>query len=67
MVGTARCRTDGEFVDLTGELHGMMFEPLSNTSMFASAHFDDELGAVAWDNGADLAPEFLRNRVKVRQ
>ena len=49
--------------DLTGELYGVMFAPLRDALMFASAQIDEELGTVAWDNGADLAPEFLRELV----
>jgi hypothetical protein len=46
-------------VDLTGELHGHIFEPLADPDFFAQARVDDELGTVAWPNGADLDPLVL--------
>ncbi|HEV3095084.1 MAG TPA: DUF2442 domain-containing protein [Solirubrobacteraceae bacterium] len=46
-------------VDLTGELHGPVFEPLADPGYFAQVQVDDELGTVAWPNGADLDPLVL--------
>ncbi len=46
-------------IDLSGELDGEMFEPLRQPAMFATARQDPCLKTVVWDNGADLAPEFL--------
>jgi hypothetical protein len=46
-------------VDLTGELHGPVFEPLSAPDFFAQVQVDDELGTVVWPNGADLDPLVL--------
>jgi hypothetical protein len=46
-------------VDLSGELDGEVFEPLKDPACFATAHQHPVMGTVAWDNGADLAPEFL--------
>ena len=46
-------------VDLTDRLRGPVFEPLKDPARFAEAFIDDELGTVAWPNGADVAPEFL--------
>lgn len=46
-------------VDLTGELHGPVFEPLADPDFFAQVHVDDELGTVVWPNGADLDPLVL--------
>lgn len=46
-------------VDLTGDLHGPVFEPLANPEYFALARIDDDLGTVAWPNGADLDPLVL--------
>ena len=53
--------TDGSVrdVDLDGELHGEVFEPLRDPDVFARAFVDDETRTVTWPNGADLAPEFL--------
>jgi len=46
-------------VDLTERLHGEMFEPLKDLALFATAHHDPDIETVVWDNGADLAPEYL--------
>ncbi len=46
-------------IDLSGELDGEVFEPLREPAMFATARHDPLLKTVVWDNGADLAPEFL--------
>ncbi len=53
------------FVDLRDELHGEMFAPLKDKSRFATLRLDPELGTIVWDNGADLAPEFLHDRLPV--
>lgn len=52
-------------VDLAGELHGPMFEPLRDKALFAQLQLHPELRTVVWPNGADLAPEFLRGLVRV--
>jgi hypothetical protein len=46
-------------VDLKDELYGTVFEPLKNKKLFSTVKFDEELDTISWDNGADLAPEFL--------
>jgi hypothetical protein len=46
-------------VDLSGELHGEVFEPLRDTAFFAQVTVNPETGTVEWPNGADFAPEFL--------
>jgi len=51
-------------VDLTGELWGQIFEPLNDPGFFALGRFDAEARTVVWPNGADFAPEFLRERLK---
>ena len=53
------------FVDLADELYGEMFAPLKDKTKFAALRLDPELGTIAWDNGADLAPEFLHTRLLV--
>jgi hypothetical protein len=55
--------TAGE-VDLASELRGEVFEPLADVSFFAQVRLDRELHTIAWPNGADLAPEFLFERVR---
>ena len=52
-------------VDLAGELHGPMFEPLKNPAKFRAFRVDPELNTVVWENGADFAPEFLYERLLV--
>ena len=56
--------TIGE-VDLADDLHGPMFEPLRDPDLFRTVRLDRDLDTIAWDNGADLAPEYLRERVRV--
>lgn len=51
-------------VDLSNELWGEMFEPLQDTTLFSRVRLDKELDTIVWDNGADLAPEFLRNLIQ---
>lgn len=51
-------------VDLSNELWGEMFEPLKDTQLFSQVKLDKELDTIVWTNGADLAPEFLRNLIQ---
>ena len=37
-----------------------VFAPLRNPAVFAEVRVDPELGTVVWPNGADVAPERLR-------
>jgi hypothetical protein len=46
-------------VDIEPFLWGEVFAPLREPDFFARAFVDEELGTVAWPNGADLSPEFL--------
>jgi hypothetical protein len=46
-------------VDLAGELHGEVFEPLKDTGFFRRVAVNPETGTIEWPNGADFAPEFL--------
>jgi hypothetical protein len=55
---------EGE-VDLSGELEGEVFEPLRDLKAFKSFRVDPELETIVWENGADLAPEFLYENLKV--
>ena len=45
--------------DLANELDGEVFEPLKNPAYFKTVRVDPDLDTIAWDNGADMAPEFL--------
>lgn len=53
--------TDGKkgIADLEGELYGSVFEPLKDKSFFSKIKVVQDLETVVWENGADLAPEFL--------
>lgn len=53
------------FVDLSDELYGEMFEPLKDKEKFRTFKVDPELNTIVWENGADLAPEFLHSRLFV--
>ncbi|MFB3893439.1 MAG: DUF2442 domain-containing protein [Phycisphaerae bacterium] len=49
--------------DLANHLNGPMFGPLRDPEQFRRFRVDAELGTVVWENGADLAPEFLKELV----
>jgi len=51
-------------VDLEKELWGEMFEPLKNKEYFKKFKVSRLLGTICWPNGADIAPEFLRENLK---
>jgi len=50
-------------VDLSGELEGPVFGPLRDLERFK--RFQIAHHTLAWDDGADLAPELLRAQVRV--
>lgn len=52
-------------VDLSAELEGEIFEPLKDPRVFADFSVHPDLHTLAWPNGADFAPEFLHERVRV--
>ena len=52
-------------VDLKDELYGEVFEPLKDMKKFKSFKVDPDLETIAWENEADLAPEFLYEKMKV--
>lgn len=56
--------TEGD-VNLEGELDGEIFEPLKDTAYFRRFAVNPELHTVTWPNGADLAPEFLYEKVRI--
>lgn len=58
--------TDGATgtVDIAPELEGPVFEPLKDPMIFSQVRVDNETGTIAWPNGADFAPEFLRARLQ---
>ncbi|VFN01195.1 MAG: Protein of unknown function (DUF2442) [Candidatus Kentron sp. G] len=48
-------------IDLSSELHGEVFDPLKDKAFFKS--FNLEGHTLSWPNGADFAPEFLRENI----
>ncbi len=53
-------------VDVAPLLKGPVFEPVRNSAFFERAELDPVSGTVAWPNGADFAPEALRQHLKER-
>ena len=51
-------------MDLRDELDGPVFEPLRRIEAFQCFRLHPELHTIVWPNGADLAPEFLYERVQ---
>ena len=56
--------TVGE-IDLCAELTGPIFEPLRDLEVFKGFSVHPEFHTLTWPNGADLAPEYLYERLKV--
>ena len=50
-------------VDLAGTLWGPMFEPLKDTAAFRRFEVSEVLHTLKWENDADLAPEFLYQKM----
>ena len=53
--------SDGKtgIIDLLPFLQGPVFQPLHNPEAFQQFSVDPDLETIVWQNGADLAPEFL--------
>ena len=56
--------TSGE-IDLEPALQGPIFEPLRDPSVFCQFQIHPEFHTLVWPNGADVAPEFLHDSVRV--
>ena len=56
--------TSGE-IDLESELWGEVFEPLKDIAFFRQFSVHPEFETLVWPNGADFAPEFLHDNVRV--
>ncbi len=52
-------------VDLGPELVGPVFEPLKSIEEFKRFQIHPEFHTLVWPNGADFAPEFLYQEVRV--
>jgi hypothetical protein len=56
--------TAGE-IDLAGALKGPVFEPLLDPAIFKQFSIHPEFHTLVWSNGADFAPEYLHDNIKV--
>jgi hypothetical protein len=56
--------TSGE-IDLANALLGLVFEPLRDPKVFSQFRVDPEFHTLTWPNGADFAPEFLHDNIRV--
>jgi hypothetical protein len=52
-------------VDLSDRLFGPVFEPLRDIDEFKKMTLNSDIRTIVWPNGADFAPEFLYDRVRV--
>jgi hypothetical protein len=50
-------------VDLSDALWGPMFEPLKDATVFQRFEVSPILHTICWDNDADLAPEYLHEKM----
>jgi hypothetical protein len=56
--------TSGE-IDLGRALKGPALEPLRDPAVFKQFQIHPEFHTLVWSNGADFAPEFLHDNVRV--
>ena len=56
--------TEGE-IDLEGELEGDVFGVLKDLDQFKRFRVDSEIETIVWESGADLAPEFLQEHMRI--
>ncbi len=54
---------EGE-IDFRHELFGPIFEPLQTVEYFRRVQLHPELRTLVWPNGADFAPEYLRDKLE---
>jgi hypothetical protein len=55
---------EGE-LDFRNDLEGPIFEPLKAVEYFRRVQLHPELRTLVWPNGADFAPEYLRDKLAV--
>ncbi len=48
-------------IDLANELYGEVFDPLKDKKLFMDFRLEGH--TLSWSNGADFAPEFLREKI----
>ena len=56
--------TRGE-IDLKPALQGPVFEPLCDPHIFQQFQIHPEFHTLVWPNGANIAPEFLHDNIRV--
>jgi len=56
--------TSGE-IDLAPALRGPVFQPLLDPLVFRNFAIHPEFHTLVWPNGADFAPEFLHDNIRV--
>jgi hypothetical protein len=56
--------TSGE-IDLASALQGPIMAPLKDLQFFKAFTIHPEFHTLVWPNGADFAPEFLHDNVKI--
>jgi hypothetical protein len=54
---------EGGLVDLTEALWGPMFESLKDPAFFRKFKVSEVLHTICWENDADLAPEYVYDRM----
>ena len=57
--------TEGD-IDLREELYGELFEPMQKQEVFKKFVIHPDFRTLCWENGADFAPEFLYEKVQVK-
>lgn len=57
--------TSGE-IDLAPMLRGPIMEPLKELAFFRAFSIHPEFQTLVWPNGADFAPEFLHDNIRVK-
>lgn len=50
-------------VDLADSLDGEVFEPLKAPARFKAFRVDPDIETIVWENGADMAPEYLYDKM----
>jgi hypothetical protein len=56
--------TAGE-IDMASALEGPVFEPLRDAGAFRQFQIQPEFHTLTWANGADFAPEFLHEKLRI--
>lgn len=56
--------TSGE-IDLAPALKGPIMQPLQDVAVFEQFSIHPEFHTLVWPNGADFAPEFLHDNIRV--